>query len=271
MIITYNVHFPALDVDGSYYRWKEPGIGRHMTFLFVQGLILYAILLSMEFKLLDRIYERIALHHHHRQSEETVEKDTDVKTEEDNIRNATRQELLNYSLVLRDLTKYYKKFLAVNSLCLGVKSSECFGLLGINGAGKTTTFMMMTGDTSITYGDVFVNGFSIRHQLKKVQENIGYCPQFDALLDDMTAKETIIMFALLRGIRYKDCGALAVSLATEFDFLRHLKKQVKTLSGGNKRKLSTALAIIGDPPVVYLDEPTTGNAVRESSQRVLCL
>lgn len=72
----------------------------------------------------------------------------------------------------------------------------------MNGAGKTTTFKMMTGDVKISYGDGFVQGNSIKQQLKQVQKVIGYCPQFDALLDDMTARETLKMFSLLRGIRY---------------------------------------------------------------------
>lgn len=85
-----------------------------------------------------------------------------------------------------------------------------------------------------------------------------YCPQFDALLDDLTAKESLTMFALLRGVPANECGYVAAKLANDFDFTRHLNKQIKALSGGNKRKLSTAISLIGDPPVIYLDEPTTG-------------
>lgn len=75
----------------------------------------------------------------------------------------------------------------------------------------------------------------------------------------MTGKETIIMFALIRGIQYQDCQAISQHLSNEFDFTAHLNKKVKEMSGGNKRKLSTALTLIGDPQVLYLDEPTTGN------------
>lgn len=87
---------------------------------------------------------------------------------------------------------------------------------------------------------------------------IGYCPQFDAVLDDLTGYETLIMFCLLRGIAFDESKIVAENLAREFDFDRHLHKRVKEYSGGNKRKLSTAIALIGDPPVLYLDEPTTG-------------
>lgn len=117
---------------------------------------------------------------------------------------------------------------------------------------------MMSGDVNISYGDGWVNGNSIKSRLKEVQKCIGYCPQFDALLDDLTANETIKMFCLLRGIKWADSNQIAEYLAKEFDFSRHLRKKVKELSGGNKRKLSTAISLIGNPPVLYLDEPTTG-------------
>ncbi|XP_018575545.1 ATP-binding cassette sub-family A member 3-like isoform X2 [Anoplophora glabripennis] len=246
-------------VEESYYRWDPPGIGRNLMFSFVGGIVLFLVLLCVEFELFSRIIYYVSQKYFPKKPIELAEEDSDVAEEKQRIRNAPQQELLNnYTLILRDLTKYYKNFLAVNSLCLGVQEYECFGLLGVNGAGKTTTFKMMTGDVRITYGDGWVNGFSIKNQIKRVQKSIGYCPQFDALLDDMTARETITMFALLRGIRYSDCKALAETLAREFDFLRHLDKKVKELSGGNKRKLSTSISLIGDPPVIYLDEPTTG-------------
>lgn len=89
---------------------------------------------------------------------------------------------------------------------------------------------------------------------------VGYCPQFDALLEDMTGYETLIMFCLLRGITLSGSKKVAENLARDFDFHRHLHKRVKEYSGGNKRKLSTAISLIGDPPVLYLDEPTTGKA-----------
>ncbi|KAJ8951645.1 hypothetical protein NQ318_012316 [Aromia moschata] len=246
-------------VDGSYFKWESPGIGRNIVYSFLGGTILFILLLTIDYGVYSRITDYISNMRLPPRSNDPDNEDDDVAEEKQRIRNATDFEIRNNNvLVLRDLTKFYKKFQAVNSLCLGVNSYECFGLLGVNGAGKTTTFKMMTGDVKPSYGDAWVYGFSIRRELKKVQRGIGYCPQFDALLDDMTAKETITMFALLRGIRYSDCVIVAENLAREFDFKRHLKKKVKELSGGNKRKLSTAISLIGDPPVVYLDEPTTG-------------
>lgn len=98
--------------------------------------------------------------------------DDDVARERRKIHNADRATLVQYAVVLEDVTKYYMKcfrnYLAVNRLCLGVKDYECFGLLGVNGAGKTTTFRMMTGDTRISYGKVSIGGFNVNKDLKKV-------------------------------------------------------------------------------------------------------
>ncbi|XP_018579283.1 ATP-binding cassette sub-family A member 3-like [Anoplophora glabripennis] len=247
------------DVDNSVFMWKSPGIGRNICYLCMAGLTFFLIIIMIESKLFLMLFYCIKGNKRHPLQGVTFKKeDNDVAEERSIIKHANREELLSYTLILRDLTKVYKKLLAVNSLCLGVRNNECFGLLGVNGAGKTTTFMMMTGETRITYGDGFVNGYSIKRQLKSAQKCMGYCPQFDALLGDLTAQETIVIFALLRGIKYSACRPLADTLAREFDFTPHLKKQVKKLSGGNKKKLSTALAIIGNPTVLYFDEPTTG-------------
>ncbi|XP_063925793.1 phospholipid-transporting ATPase ABCA3-like isoform X3 [Zophobas morio] len=243
----------------DYFKWETPGIGRNLTYSFLFGLILFVAIILTDYKLFSKITDKIVETYDNKGPEEVPNEDTDVKEEKHMIQSTSERQLQkDYILVLKDLTKYYNKLLAVNGLCLGVKQFECFGLLGVNGAGKTTTFKMMTGDVKITYGEAWVKGYSIKSRIKDVQKLIGYCPQFDALLDDLTAKESLTMFALLRGVPMDDCKYLADKLARDFDFQRHLNKKVKELSGGNKRKLSTSISLIGDPPVIYLDEPTTG-------------
>lgn len=217
------------------------------------------MLLVMEYEFFSKIWDIITEKFYQKGPVEVPGEDSDVAEERQKIRSTPEAALQQqYTLILKDVTKYYKNFLAVNGLCLGIKRFECFGLLGVNGAGKTTTFKMMTGDVKITYGDAWVHNHNIKTQIKEVQKMIGYCPQFDALLDDLTARESLVMFSLLRGVPLDDCNNVALKLAQDFDFHRHLNKQVKELSGGNKRKLSTAISLIGDPPVIYLDEPTTG-------------
>lgn len=160
-------------------------------------------------------------------------------------------------------------------------SSECFGLLGVNGAGKTTTFKMLTGDVKISNGEAWVRGLSLKNDMNGVHQIIGkltnqfrshtqcwneypilqlkgYCPQFDALIGEMTGRETLTMYCLLRGIPNRRITSIVLNLAADFDFIKHIDKRVKMYSGGNKRKLSTAIALVGNPAIVYLDEPTTG-------------
>lgn len=100
------------------------------------------------------------------------------------------------------------------------------GLLGINGAGKTTTFKMLTGDLTVSGGDAFVVNYSVRKDLKRVHENLGYCPQFDAIIEELTGRETIWMYARLRGISESLIDGLADRLAKRLLFSQHIDKYV---------------------------------------------
>ncbi|XP_027890739.1 ATP-binding cassette sub-family A member 2 isoform X3 [Xiphophorus couchianus] len=166
-------------------------------------------------------------------------------------------------LQIENLTKVYKsrkmgRILAVDRLCLGVRPGECFGLLGVNGAGKTTTFKMLTGDECTSGGEAFINRNSILKDLLRVQQSIGYCPQFDALFDDLTAREHLQLYTRLRGIPWKDQERVVQWALEKLELSKYADKPAGTYSGGNKRKLSTAIALIGYPSLIFLDEPTTG-------------
>ncbi|CAG2182537.1 unnamed protein product, partial [Oppiella nova] len=156
------------------------------------------------------------------------------------------------------MTKTYGNFTAVDHISYGVKRGECFGLLGVNGAGKTTTFKMITGDETISSGDIYVNGCNVKSSIQEVQRQIGYCPQFDGLLEQLTGRETLILFCRLRGIKEYDIERHIQEISKLLYFDMHLNKLVKNYSGGTKRKLSTAVALLGNPSVSFLDEPTTG-------------
>lgn len=161
-----------------------------------------------------------------------------------------------YALVAQSLSKYYGNLIAVNDISLGVKKGTCFGLLGVNGAGKTTTFKMLTGDEPMSKGNAFIDGHNVSTDLDKTHKLIGYCPQFDAIIDELTVTEMIQMYCKIRGIQNID--ALCNELLDLLILREHANKLTSQLSGGNKRKLSTALAFIGNPPIVFLDEPTSG-------------
>ncbi|NXR07906.1 ABCA2 protein, partial [Semnornis frantzii] len=193
-------------------------------------------------------------------STKPIEDDIDVANERHRV---LRGDADNDMLKIENLTKVYKsrkigRILAVDRLCVGVRPGECFGLLGVNGAGKTTTFKMLTGDESTTGGEAFVNGHSILKELLQVQQSLGYCPQFDALFDELTAQEHLELYTRLRGIPWKDEERVVKWALKKLELTKYAAKPASSYSGGNKRKLSTAIALIGYPSFIFLDEPTTG-------------
>lgn len=112
---------------------------------------------------------------------------------------------------------------------------------GVNGAGKTSTFKMLTGDETISCGDVWIRGNSMKKSMIAAQKSIGYCPQFDALLFDITGRENLKIFSLMRGIPIDEIDRIIENISKEFGFYVHLDKKIKAYSGGNKRKISAAL------------------------------
>uniref|UniRef100_A0A8C2DMD2 ATP-binding cassette, sub-family A (ABC1), member 4b n=1 Tax=Cyprinus carpio TaxID=7962 RepID=A0A8C2DMD2_CYPCA len=172
------------------------------------------------------------------------DEDEDVAQERERIYKGGNK---NDILLIRDLSKTYRrrKRPAVNKICVGVPAGECFGLLGVNVAGKTTTFKMLTGDTDVTSGEASVAGDSILTNIMDVHQSMGYCPQFDAIDELLTGRELLYLYVAEWGVQKLGLSEYAGNCAG-------------TYSGGNKRKLSTAIAMIGCPPLVLLDEPTTG-------------
>lgn len=189
-----------------------------------------------------------------------AEPDDDVINEQKRILsgNVTSDEVL----ITEKLSKIYRTnrgpLKAVKDMSFGVKPKTCFGLLGINGAGKSTAFKMFTGDESITEGDCRVCNFSLKSNKSKAQQAVGYCPQFDALIDCLTGIETLNFYCDLRGLHNTDKENSVNELLRVLDLLPHMRKECGIYSGGNKRKLSTALAMVGEPKLLFLDEPSTG-------------
>lgn len=196
--------------------------------------------------------------------------DADVQEENRKVRNRPEDQLVkDNAIVLKNVTKKYvtfdlfncvlcKKFLAVDGVCLRIKMGECFGLLGVNGAGKTSTFKMMVGEENISAGKAWVQSHNVTTQNRKIRKFLGYCPQFDALPDEMRVSQVLKMYLLIRGDSCQNINTSVRQIAEEFGFEEHLKKKMKNLSGGTKRKVSTAVAAMGNSTVIYLDEPTTG-------------
>ncbi|XP_030396295.1 phospholipid-transporting ATPase ABCA7 isoform X4 [Gopherus evgoodei] len=183
--------------------------------------------------------------------------DEDVAREREKIISGARQGDI---LVLHDLTKVYRarKKPAVDRLCVGIPPGECFGLLGVNGAGKTSTFKMLTGDTEVTLGYACLKGHSVLSDLQLVHQNMGYCPQFDAINDLLTGREHLEFYCRLRGVPEEEMPRVAQWGVSTLGLAQYADLPAGGYSGGNKRKLSTAIALLGAPPVIFLDEPTTG-------------
>jgi len=130
--------------------------------------------------------------------------------------------------------------------------------LGPNGAGKSTTIGMLTGLFPPTGGDAIICGFSVRTQMPLIQRLIGICPQFDTLWPELTTLETLLFYTRLKGLAGARAKESALASLASVELSDAKDKRVRELSGGMRRRLSIAISLVGDPKVVFLDEPTTG-------------
>ncbi|XP_038396038.1 ATP-binding cassette sub-family A member 3-like isoform X9 [Canis lupus familiaris] len=186
--------------------------------------------------------------------------DEDVQNERQRILGQPQKEL-DSTVLIKELTKIYFKYpvvLAVKNISVTIQRGECFGLLGFNGAGKTTTFKILTGEETVTTGDVFIEHFSITKSLQKVKSRVGYCPQSDALLEYMTGREIMIMYARSWGVSEPQIQLYVNRWLSSMQLEPHADKLIGTYSGGTKRRLSTAIALMGKSSVILLDEPSAG-------------
>ena len=156
------------------------------------------------------------------------------------------------------LTKKYKDLTAVDSLDLTVNKGELFSLLGVNGAGKTTTIKMLSCLTKPTGGDALLNGNSIISNSARVKEIIGVSPQETAVAPNLTVKENLELMCGVHGFSKEKTATKVCELIKQFDLSGVLKKKAGKLSGGWQRRLSIAMALISEPQILFLDEPTLG-------------
>ncbi len=157
-----------------------------------------------------------------------------------------------------DLTKKYKDTLAVDRLNLSVKKGELFSLLGINGAGKTTTIKILSCLTEATSGDAFLNGKSISKDSSDIKKIIAVSPQETAVATGLSVLENLEFFCGVHGFSKEKTKAKITELAGLLGLESVLNKKAGKLSGGFKRRLSIALALISEPEILFLDEPTLG-------------
>ena len=152
----------------------------------------------------------------------------------------------------------FKTTRAVRDISLCLNYGECFGFLGVNGAGKTTTFKCLSKEILPTYGKIYIDNKEINEDFDKVRSLIGYCPQFDAIFESLTVYENLEFYGLVKGAKKDKIESIIYALMDEMNLTPYKNKESGRLSGGNKRKLSVAIAIICNPPIILLDEPSTG-------------
>ncbi|KAL6970757.1 hypothetical protein U1Q18_030447 [Sarracenia purpurea var. burkii] len=194
-----------------------------------------------------------------------VEKD-DVAQEREKVEQLLVEPNTSYAIVCDNLKKVYPGMdgnpakQAVRGLSLALPQGECFGMLGPNGAGKTSFIKMMIGLTKPSSGTAFVQGLDIQTDMDSIYTSMGVCPQHDLLWETLTGREHLLFYGRLKNLK-----GSALSQAVE-ESLRSVNllnggvadKQAGKYSGGMKRRLSVAISLIGDPKVVYMDEPSTG-------------
>ena len=156
------------------------------------------------------------------------------------------------------LTKKYKDLTAVDGLDLEIKKGELFALLGVNGAGKTTTIKMLSCIAKPTSGDAFLNGKSIVSQKEEVKSIIAVSPQETAVAPKLTVKENLELMAGVHGFSKEKTAEKTAELSRAFSLSEVMKKPAGKLSGGWQRRLSIAMALICEPEILFLDEPTLG-------------
>lgn len=160
------------------------------------------------------------------------------------------------AIEIKKLTKKFKDKVAVNNINLEVKEGELFALLGTNGAGKTTTIKMMSTLIMPTDGEIKVLGYDTKKDYMKIREKLNVSPQETAIAPNLSVKENLEFMAGVYKI--KDKETKIDELIKMFKLEEVLKQKAKTLSGGWKRKVSIAIALINNPQILFLDEPTLG-------------
>ena len=162
------------------------------------------------------------------------------------------------AIEVNNLTKVFGKFIAVDNVNFNVKQGEIFGFLGANGAGKSTTIRMLIGILEPTSGDALVSGYSIKNQSDLVKKNIGYMSQKFSLYNDLTVVENIRFFAGIYGLdgkKYEERKKWVLRVAD----LENMENVITgSLPGGIKQRLALGTAVIHEPKIVFLDEPTSG-------------
>lgn len=217
---------------------------------------------------IDVGYEKAKKNRHSLSTERGVAmEDPDVKEEKTKVFGIAESGVLSAkqsAIFICNLRKVYyargsiPSKVAVQNINLSIPQGEIFGLLGANGAGKTTLLKMVSGLELPTSGFALINGHDVVTNTARAQRSMGLCPQFDTLIERLSVRENLLFFGQIKGLGANELIPVTEAFLRALNIKRYENKLVQQLSGGNRRKVSLAVALMGAPPTVYLDEPSTG-------------
>ena len=229
--------------------------------MLLEAPFLLAVAVFFDHPLRAKLLQKILLHANSGTPNPEDEADSDVAAERHRVETADPVSTSDTVRMFR-LNKAFPsrgaEIVAVKNLSLGVQRGEVLGLLGTNGAGKTTVMSILTGDLLPTSGNATIFGWDVVKDRKAALRHVGYCPQFDAVLDLLTPLEHLGLFAALRGVPKDEEERVVGEILELCDLGLFGDVPASQLSGGNRRKLSLALALVGNPEVLVLDEPSAG-------------
>jgi len=279
--LTVNYGIVKFDPDGAKSPYAWDNLGGDLTYLGISAVLFFVLTImtdiALGFPSLRRRIQRWLCcgwtsSEYKKQGTLTtplLSENADVDVTTERFRVDTCSGTSEDVLVVNHLRKVFGDGkVAVEDLTFGVAEGECFGFLGVNGAGKTTTMKILTGDILPTNGTAKLVGLDILTEQSSLRRRIGYCPQFDALLELLTVREHLELYARIKCIPEHLVGKVARDKIKELNLDEFADRTAGTLSGGNKRKLSVAIAMVGAPPLVFCDEPTSG--VDPLNRRFLC-
>jgi ABC-2 type transport system ATP-binding protein len=169
---------------------------------------------------------------------------------------------MTQAIMASELTRYHGDLLAVDHVAFEVQPGEIFGYLGPNGAGKTTTIRMLTGLLRPTHGTATVNGYDVLRNVHGVKRSIGVVPEYSNIYNELTAWDNLIFAAELYSVPRGERSSRVKELLAKFDLHERGQSTVKGFSNGMKRRLTIAMALVHEPSILFLDEPTTALDVR---------
>ena len=161
-------------------------------------------------------------------------------------------------LIAHHLSKSFNDQKAVNDISFSITREEIFGLLGPNGAGKTTTIRMLSTVLPLDCGDITIGGYSVKDKPEAARKLIGVCPQDLALYPELSALDNLIFFGRMEGLSSKEAKSQAAANLSLMGLQERAKGRVEKFSGGMKRRINLAIALMGNPQLLFLDEPTVG-------------